>query len=290
MSENPLPEPEPGGNGRGSIPPDPREFLMVKVKFLVVDKRYQRLLRHDKVGQMQVDWDWNKAECPTTARIAGTKPQTYRVIEGQHRVVTLQLCDPDIVTWICVVPDGVSDKEQARLGHDISRGRAKHDALELWEQRLKAGDPHEVLATAELDKRGLRLGRSASPNTIVSVDTVRRIVHGGGFTPEYGSQLLGEVVEILSSTWTQYDKESTVNRWDRFLLRVVAAFILNYGDILDRERLVEKLRTRSAKAWRNNAVGTPGNTYDVLYGMIKQQYNHGLRSKRLEDKKDGEES
>jgi len=278
MAAKPKPQPQPSDS---PLPPDPREFLQVPAYCLVVDRRLQRAAKMERVDSLMLEFDWLKEECPTVARIAGTEPQQYRVIEGQHRVLTIRALDLNAMVWVCVVPDWVSEADQARLGHDISQSRYKHSALELWNQRLKGNEPHEVQANEVLEMHGVRLGRYSSPTTITVARVVSNIVHGGGHTPEFGAQILDDILTVIVTAWPEYDKESSVNRWDTNILKVVFGFLIEYGDLLDRDRFIEKLQVRSAKAWKNNARGQKISIYASMYGSIKTEYNSGLRSRRL---------
>ena len=262
------------------IGPDPRECFQMMAGDLYVDKNTQRDANHQRVDLVRWHWNWYMSEVPTVAPMGGGK---YRVIEGQHRVLALQRADPTILTWVVVLPESVTMKEQAKLGHDISKGRLLHNPLELWNQRLKVGEPHEVLTDTALARLGLHLGRGKGPATIRCVYAVNRIVHGGGHTPEYGSQLMADTAEVILQAFPKYDPQSTINRWDELIVKVVAAFLDKFPDI-DRTRLVLKLGARPAKAWRTaaQAQAGPNSSFDLLRGYVLAAYNSGLRSGRLE--------
>jgi hypothetical protein len=265
-----------------SIGPDPRSYLEVRASRLVVDGRVQRDANHARVDYIRYHWNWFLSETPTVAPMAGK--DTFRVVEGQHRVLALQRVDPELLVWVAILPSSVTPQEQARIGHDISKGRLLHNPFELWQQRLKVMEPHEVLATRELDQRGVNLARSAGPFAIACVGTVSKIVHGGGHTPEYGSKLIGDTVETIIQAFPRYDKESSVTRWDQLIIRVIASILDKYQDQIDRDRLVRKLSNRPAKVWRSAATSHvgPNSTFETLKGFVMSDYNSGLRSGKLE--------
>jgi len=137
-----------------------------------------------------------------------------------------------------------------------------------------------VQATEVLTSHGVRLGKAPSAMTIGAVATIRRIVHGGNFPPEYGAHLLTLTIRSLMLAFPTHDHESNVSRWDRDLLLAVSNLIASNPEY-NPERLAEKMRIRPAIQWVNMGRQQAAPSWEVIATGIKTDYNRGLRKGRL---------
>lgn len=256
---------------------DPREFRWVPASALIVDQRKQRECDPEKVARIVNEWDWRKFEAITVAESNGR----LEVVEGQHRTLAAQARHADTLVPCMVIVETLTDREQAQVALDITMGRRGHSAYELWRLRYNAGHEHEIYATTALERHGLRVGRGQSSTTIGAVATVRRIVHGGNFTPEFGAELLDRTIIVLMSAFPTYDHESNVTRWDRYMLLAVANLLLSYPEA-DGKRLAGVLRVRPAVQWVNLGRGADTPTPDMAIRLaVMAEYNRGKKRGRL---------
>lgn len=271
MTAAPILEPGPG--------PDPRTFVYLHANQLRVDERKQRDIDPEKVARIQNEWDWNRVEVLTVAPTK--KPDVYDITEGQHRGLAAVGLDPRMLVPCMVLAQGTGDREQAQIALDITTGRRGHSALDRWKLAFNAGHKHEVKATQVLTHHGLRVGKAPSATTISAVATVRRIIHGGQFSPDYGATLLHNVIEIIKTAFPTHDHNSNVSRWDRWMLLAVAFILQNHPDI-EQDRLVRSIQARPATQWINFGKGADTPTPDeAIRAGIISEYNRGRRRGRI---------
>lgn len=261
---------------------DPRAFEWVRAGDLHIDQRHQRECDPEKVARIANEFDWLRFEALTVVRVDANGVVHYLVTEGQHRGLAVQQIGPDIEVPCMVLPTDAGDTTtQAQIALDIQQGRRSHSAFEQWRLRLTAGHEHEVAADAVLTSLGVRLGKGPSTMTIGAVATVRRIVHGGKYAPEYGAELLGLTLGTIMDAYPTYDHESNVSRWDRAILLAVSIAWHEWPD-LDRDRLVRSMRVKPAAQWINVGRGPRDVPPQVaILNGVATEYNRGLRKGRL---------
>lgn len=257
---------------------DPRVFEWVKVRDLIVDQRKQRECDPEKVAKIANEFDWRRFEALTVAR---TNDDLYVVVEGQHRALAVRTMGEDLLVPCMVLPGKVDGKVQAQIALDIVQGRRGHSAYETWRLCYNAGHAHEVYATVALDTLGLRVGKGPSAMTIGAVATVRRIVHGGNFSPEFGAELLHRVLKTILVAYPTHDHQSNVSRWDRYIMLAVSTIYLRWPEAEDK-RVAQSLQVRPAVQWVNLGKGAEGPTADeVIVAQVANEYNRNRKRGRL---------
>jgi len=263
---------------------DPREFRYLPTSRLIVDPRRQRECNVEVIARIAHEFDWQRYEVLTVAA-ALKSDGMFEVVEGQHRALAAQAKAKEIGAELSVpcmiLPGRTNEKAQAQIALDITRGRRGHSAFEKWRLAYNAGHPHEIYATVKLEDLALRLGKKQSANTIAAVGTVRDIVHGGNFTPEFGADLLHATLTVIIAAFPTHDHLSNSTRWDRYLLLAVANLLL-HNEELDRTRLARCVRVRPVAQWLNLGKGADQVSPDVAIAqLIREEYNRNLRTRRL---------
>lgn len=260
---------------------DPRQFRAIPARQLRINGNAQRDLDDaERVARMRNEFDWARFECLTVVQ---GEDDSYTVVEGQHRARVRQEMNLDGPVPCMVVMASRTVKQQAELGLEIARGRLPHSAYQMFMQAYMAGHEHEVFAVVMLEKYGVRVGKAPSAMTISAVATVRSIIHGGAFSPEYGAGLLGDTIAILLQTWPTYDHDSNCTRWNRHLLLCVAETLIRYTDV-DWDRFSEALKVKPAVQWVNLGKGTHDEpAWVVIARGVGAQYNRGRRKGRIWD-------
>lgn len=270
--------PKAGPTTRRRLPPDPRQFKMIRAGDLMIDQRVQRETRPESVAVIINEFSWFRFEALTVVQI---KPGVYLVVEGGHRATAVQQMDPDCKVPCMVLPDDPGEKAQAELGYQITKGRRQDTAYEIWRRCYSSGHPHEIAATAVLDQFNLRVGAAPSAASIGAVATLKRIVHGGGFTPEYGADLLAATLQVITAAFPTHDHQSSVTRWNAHILRAVADLIHRHPD-LDRNRLARSLTVRPAVQWVHLGKGAEGQTPHVVIEVaLVYEYNRNRKRGRI---------
>ena len=259
---------------------DPRGFARIPVSALEIDERKQREVDPEKAAKIANEWDWARIEALTV--VPAARSGIYRVVEGQHRSRGAQIRSAKLghdFALPCMVLSGrTTETEQSQIALDIVQGRRTHSAYEQWQLRLSAEHPHEVYATKVMEIRKIRVGKAPSAMAIGAVATIRRIVHGGSHSPEYGAELLGNTLDLILAAYPTHDPESTTTRWDRWLLLAVSAAMHRFPD-LDRDRFVAAMKVRPAIQWVNIGKGSEAQAPDVsILAGIVEGYNKGRRA------------
>lgn len=262
------------------IPPDPRKPVQLRAGDITIDHRAQRDIDDEEYAKIINGFDWLRFEAPTVVRL---EDDTLVAIEGQHRCKAVQALDPNMRIWCMVLLDPLTVAEQAQLGLDIARGRKAHTAYDKWMNALHAEHPHEVQAARVFTELGLRLGKSKpSTMTLACAGTIRRIVHGGAWSPEDGAELLRRTLTTVMGAWPTYDHDSSTSRWDRHILLAVAEVHRRYWDNVNRARLETSIQIKPAMQWISIGAGQdPGPPDARIFAKIIEQYNRGLKSRRL---------
>jgi hypothetical protein len=257
------------------LPPDPRRYMRVPVSSLFVDPELQRHVRRERVEQIANEFEWPKFETPTCAH-AGTK--RYRVVEGQHRVLALQLRDPRAQVWIAVLPSKIDPHDEVDIALTITTGRRSHNTLEKWVARFNRGDDYEVLANRVLSEHKLRLGASASARTLACPGTIAALIHNRRQPAEEGAHQLDRLLTVIERAYPGHDSESATSRWDGRILRAVGELIYRNPDA-SVDRLVKTMRTRIAQAWISEALRiSERSPWQHIAESVMTRYNRGLRS------------
>lgn len=264
--------------GPEAFPPDPREFRWIPAHALIVDERVQRELDPERVARIRNEFTWRLFEALTVS--ATRHKNAFNVEEGQHRTAALKGLDPNALVPCMVLPK-MDDAERAEVALAITRARRFHTAYEQWRLKVVGGHEHEVLATAAMEARGVRVGKAPSAMTIGAVATVVRITHGGQHTPEYGAELLGRTIDVLMAAFPTYDHDSNANRWNRDLLLSVAEVLRRNPDTVDDGRLAVSYKIRPAIQWVNLGRAEPRPPYEVITDAVLKEYNRGLRNGKL---------
>jgi hypothetical protein len=258
--------------------PDPRRFQEIRLCELQIDVNAQRNIREWKVTRMMREWNWVQVETPTVTIRDGH----YYVIEGQHRVTTMQrMFSPD--AWImCAIVETTGVGEEAEIALAITRSRHKHTALEAWRQAARAGFERECAANDVLEDLGLSLGDSSSRTTISAAHTIHAIVYARSFTTSFAAaEHLRLVLTILLSAYPDDDESNISDRFDNRLIQAVNT-LLHMFPLLDSSRLADRLARRPAAQWISAATGMlDGPIPDRIARKLLDSYNHDLRSRRL---------
>lgn len=279
MSQPAMPTPYPASADGGGVMEDPRLFRYIRADHLRCDQRIQRETSPERVARIVNEFDWSQFECLT---VVDANDTTYVVVEGQHRTLAVQEMNPAMLVPALIITSHTSIRQQAQIQLNIVKGRSHHSAYEQWRERFNAGHPHEIYATMVMDRHKVRVGQGPSAMTIGAVATIRRIVHGGNFTPEQGGELLDKVLNVVLAAFPTYDRESNVNRWNAAILLAVGGTLAKAPDA-DQARLAKVLRIRPATQWVNIGKGVAGTPPHVaIQEAMINEYNRNRRSRRIE--------
>lgn len=267
-------------NWREPLPPDTRPIIEAKASDLFIDRNAQRAVNHDRVARIAQEFDWARFEMPTCSVMEDGR---LRVIEGQHRVLAVQMRDPKTTIRVLGVMAGITTLdlgEESGLALAITSNRKPHTVLDKWELRVRRGDPHEVQAQEIIRQHGLRLGVAPTPSSIACVGVISQIIHHGQFTPEMGADALDNTLTIIEGAYPEDQPDSATTRWNHDLVRAVGALVVRNPQINPR-RMSQTMRDRIAQQWVAHGASVADLAAWRLIGeALATRYNKSLRSEK----------
>lgn len=270
-------EPVGSGSAFGPVGPDPREFKYIPVKELEIDPGEQREIteaRQKRIDWIRDNWDWNKCEVIT---VRFTAAGTYKVIEGQGRVLALLARDPDALMPCFLLP--ATAQEAAAVAAGIASNRTPHGRFDYWKLKVRQGEPHEIAAERAFAIRQLAIHNATGPYRIAAVYEVEEIIKT--YTPEAGAAVLGQVLDVIRKAWPDHQSDNIRNRWNAPILRVVWR-ILKENDDIQVDRLSRILGGRPANQWiAIRKESTLKDKDGAVITVIAQAYNSRLRTGRM---------
>ncbi|NQW80605.1 MAG: hypothetical protein HQ445_05460 [Polaromonas sp.] len=238
-------------------------FRHLHKKLLKINAVYQRDALTSKVCDIARDWSW--VGCG--AIVVTYRDGTFWVVDGQHRVLAAQ-SRSDIAELPCLVFELSDIPGEAKAFLDLNTGRKAVTAIVKQKAQVVAGDETAIFVQQEIDRLGLRVSTTTSPNSIKAVAwcTKRAREDRDSF-----SLVLGLAAELSR-------KDSAPVR-ERLLDGLL--FIHNRvdGGILDK-RLNKRLKEKGADALfaaANKASAFYGNGGAKVWGEgIVAELNRGL--------------
>jgi len=212
--------------------------------------------------------------------VAKTKKGKKWVVDGQHRRL-------GALTWLggdgsqcieCLVVPVEDDAEAANLFLLLNNHKAVR-TLDKFLVRVTAKDPIALGVVAILDGFGLRVEHSRADGVVQAVDACESLLNR-----QRGAALLERTIRILHTAWgTEPDA------YHAQLIRGLGLLLTKHGTAVSDDELVRKL------AKRGGPLGLIGRARDIrnamgfsivqaMYECLKNEYNKGRRTERLEDK------
>lgn len=215
-----------------------------------------------------------------TITVAETKRGKRWVVDGQHRkAAALQWLEGDATQCVeCLVIPVEDDAEAARLFLGLNNHKAVR-TLDKFLVRVHAKDAIALGVTTVLDRFGLHVDHSRGDGIVQAVDACEGI-----FGRQRGALLLERTVRVLHSAWGR-DPDAYHGQ----LIRGLGILLGKHGTAVDDDELVRKLAKRGgplglvgrAREMRS-AMGV--SAAQAVYECIRNEYNKGRRTERLEDR------
>lgn len=265
---------DPPTKGNGD---DPRRAIWFNVSDVVVDHNVQRLTMQGRVEDLSSKFDFNKAEAIT---ITIRDDDVLVVTEGQTRVLSRKDTHPGSHMWGVISTD--SNESGVALG--IARGRKPLTPYDKWRLRLHMQDPRCLAAKQVMDFMEPplalydRTGKSGYGLSAVGV--VDTIMGTYGDDVQSSALLLRSVLQVLAKAWPL---PTEPRRFDGRLMDALRLIMTRNAEIIDTDRLVEKLQTTTARRWYqygSDRAGTDTAASAIAREIIKV-YNYQKQSRRI---------
>lgn len=199
------------------------------------------------------------------------------LVDGQHR---REAClAVGIKTLVVEMHHGLTEQEEGLLFLLKNRESIKPDRSSEYKIAVTAALPEFVATEEVLEKRGLKVRKSASANVVGACTTVVDI------TQKYGPDVLERVLIVAENAW---GREGT--SWSASLLAGLGMFLGRHGDRVDDKALAARLARLTALQWLarvtalcTNGGGGGGIRTKVFYGLVVQEWNKRRTTNRIDE-------
>lgn len=207
--------------------------------------------------------------------VVARDPETFAVIDGQHRTIAALLLGVQTVPAVVVTDDEIA--AEARSFVSINATRTSVSTADKFRARVTAEDPQAVELAGILENLGINY--DPPPGPLTSGKQTRSIVMLEKMLNKHGAGTLFTALETLTDAQAEYpDALRSVNL--RAVTELTAAVIAMEGDI-DRlagvveEADFEQLGERAASLRKIKG----GQKFECLQELLIDLYNKGLRYK-----------
>lgn len=206
----------------------------VPVAEIAVDHSYQRPLDERRVSRMAAEFD---PSLVGVIEVSLRDDGTYRVIDGQHRLVCVRIAKGMSAAIACNVHTGLTPAEEAQLFFDIDRKRKRLTGWDRWFARRGAGEQIVLDIEQAAANHGLKIDPGAKPGHLRCVAACEKVVELGGI------DLLDETLRICVAA---YQGETDSLRAE--IVHGVALILAFYPpDTVDVDRLVAGMQAIAAR-------------------------------------------
>lgn len=202
------------------------------VKLLESDVRVQRTIDNKRVNGIIADFNRAALGVPV---VNHRKDRSYHVIDGQHRVEALKAMDMLDEKIECLVYEGLSLAEEAMLFRQLNNTR-QVQPIDRFRIRVVEGDPVACQINDLLNAYGWKIttGQRASGG-FAAVSAAERVYRGPkGIEQNLG--LLRDTIDIIVKSWGMDQSGAKAE-----ILRGIAAVLKEYGDKVDKAKLIREL-------------------------------------------------
>jgi uncharacterized protein YjhX (UPF0386 family) len=207
----------------------------ITVNLLNVDITVQREVDPVRVNGIIADFNMDAIGVPV---VNHRKNGSYHVIDGGHRVAALKQMDMGTEEIECLVYDGLTLAEEAKMFRQLNNTRTVHPIVR-FRVRVVEGDPVAVALSEILSSYGWHVTNGSRVGGFSAVSAIERIYRGPKGN-EQNAALVRTTLDIIGKSWGS-DQAGVKAE----ILRGLAAVIKTYGGMVDQGKLVRELSNYS---------------------------------------------
>jgi hypothetical protein len=240
---------------------------------------YQRVINMAMIRRIVHNYDPEKFGVLYLSKRAN---DTYWVIDGLHRLEALRQLGREDETVPAIVYEGLTYEQEAEMfAAQSSPFRRQLSFSDVFKARIEAGDAAALEIRDVAESLGLYIdhgrGDSNQPNSIRAVSALDTVYRLGG--SEHLRRILGIIQSAFAGERSAYQHK---------VLRGMHLFLTNYGDQVNEERLINRLRATTLPTLLRKATSLAdvmGGSNSAALGVqrsILAAYNYHLsESNRL---------
>jgi hypothetical protein len=253
------------------------EVEYVPVKKLLIDKKYQRLLKIAKIRDLIQGWDIKQCDHLRVSRRIGAKGKLY-IFDGQHRWEAARQRFGDDYLLPCRIEELTAEEEAGRFAEQ-HRHETKIPEKDRFYARLFANDPvaieiHQIIESADWRLAGKT--ENATQSGVLHAFGALQLWH-----ERLGPTNLRRALLAVRQAWPDNADAS-----DGRTIEAMCRFIGLYADEIDDDRLIRKLGETTPRQIRQKSADLMTGRIVGMTRVILSRYNSGLQkqSNRVKDK------
>jgi hypothetical protein len=205
---------------------------------------------------------------------------TMVVLDGMHRVEAVRRITSNMGDVLTHTFEGLTREEEAQLFLDLNAGN-QPNLLDRFKARIIAGDQDAKAIDEIIHSYGWKFGNNANDGLVACVGAVEKI-YNTGKAKEFEPELLGATFMVVTHAWGMQSASTVAS-----ILEAVAAVVLEYGNSLDLDRLVQRLKnygggpyalTEDGKSLAKSLRARPSMG---IATRIVDHYNVGMKTRKV---------
>jgi hypothetical protein len=245
----------------------------VPVSKCKVDMTYGRKIRPSNYERMKANW--NRAALGAVY-LSLREDDTYAILDGHTRITVCREVEGETAKVPARVWIDQTIEQEADLFYRFNEDRADPTTVETFKANLARGNPVAIAINDLVESVGLSLAtQNYGPKSglLRCHRTLEVIYH------LEGPAILRDTLVTLRRAWGEEP-----GNFQASALKGLAAFLYRYHDVVDWQRLHEKLEGKSVHTL-NGMAASMRNIYRAnalanVWGMaLREVYNEGLRKK-----------
>lgn len=232
------------------------------------------------VDERRAQWiaanlDPNRFGVFTLSKRAGGR---YVIIDGQNRAHALRLLGYNGEKVEADVFSGLTRAQEAEIFLGLAARRG-HSHKQKFAARVTSGDPVAVAIDKIVRAGGYRIDQVSGDGVIAATSALEDVYIGKGLRVKgHNPKALNDTLMVVTAAW-----DRTSHAVNGQVIKGIGSFFLRYGDAVNRERLVKKLRSTAGGPLGliNRGKGKRelhgGSIAIGIAHYLTDQYNTGLR-------------
>jgi hypothetical protein len=207
----------------------------IPMKDLMIDHRYQRDRKEGFISYLAANLDPDKFGSLTVSRRENGEQV---ILEGQQRFNAAMLALGDETQQVpCIILSGLTPEQESEIFWKGGRDRVPLTIFDLWKARLFQGDPSALQIRQCVEAAGLEIKFIASSKTHNEISCLGTLET---MWQHVGNDMLTRILRILNLGLPN-------EIIGRQMLHGATLFVLSYGERLDDQKLIDRLKKTTSK-------------------------------------------
>jgi hypothetical protein len=255
------------------------ELQWIGIETLNADPRYQRKLSSRHIARIAKDFD---GDLLGVILVSEREDGSRYILDGAHRVEAIRSLGQMEAIVPAMVYQHLTEEREAKIFADLNQVRLYITPQEAFRAQLMAGEPEALALKDTVERHGFHLNywrkREDEPDDVLPmwrkegmlscIGTLRKVRRDFA-----DREMLDKTLAILREAYG-----SDVVGLQGGHVHGVAIFLYNFGELMDRERLIEILEKSSPTRLIEDARERYKSKEAKMMALtLRDRYNHQLR-------------